>query len=188
MPLSEEKLDRLLLTLERTINELVTSNVRRDEMHGQLMHLLEENRHLKAEPQSPDSIMHEGDVIATPKPRKHAKGNRPTINVGMDDMQWVIFEDAWGRYKRVEELDKNENMCLELRDACSPEVNQLLYDFIGPDKLNDESLTETILLAHIKSVSVKSVHVEVHRWSFANMRQEEGECVTKFVGRLSRVT
>ena len=90
----------------------------------------------------------------------------------------------WSRYKWIEELDDDEKIRLELRDACSPEVNQLLYDFVGPHTLNDATLTEAILLAHVKSVSVKSIHVEVHRWTFANMKQEEGECITKFVGRL----
>ena len=70
-----------------------------------------------------------------------------------------------------------------MKDACWPKVDQLLYDFVGPDKVNVASLTEVTLLAHVKSVAFKNIHVEVYMWTFANMKQEEGKYITKFVCR-----
>ena len=60
-------------------------------------------------------------------------------------------------------------MRLELRAACSTEVNKLLFEFVGPATLN--TTTEDQLIGHIKAISVKVVHKEVHRMSFGKMAQ-----------------
>ena len=71
---------------------------------------------------------------------------------------------------------------LELRAACYTEVNKLLFEFVGPATLN--TTTEDQLLGHIKAISVKVVHKEVHRMSFGKMAQSEGESITHYVARL----
>ena len=48
--------------------------------------------------------------------------------------------------------------------------------------LNAVTLMEEQLLSHIKRVAVKSIHVKVHRWHFANIKPNEGETITRFVG------
>ena len=53
---------------------------------------------------------------------------------------------------------------------------------IGPEMLNAVTLMEEQLLSHIKRVAVKSIHVKVHRWHFANIKPNEGETITRFVG------
>jgi hypothetical protein len=45
-------------------------------------------------------------------------------------------------------------------------------------------LTESELLNHIKTVAVKTIHPEVHRWSFSQVTQNDGEGITRYVGRL----
>ena len=188
MTISEEKLAQLLTTLQKTVEELSASNARRDEMQDRMMTLLEENQALKREPHSPMNRSQEGYLSGAEDANYRRQGNRsskhkgcrPTIQIDMDDMQWVLFTDAWERYKRIEELEDNAHICLELRDSCSPEVNQLLHDFIGPEMLNAATLMEEQLLSHIKRVAVKSIHVEVHQWHFANIKQTEGETITRF--------
>jgi len=71
----------------------------------------------------------------------------------------------------------------ELRSACSPSVNELLFNFVGPDALRVASERE--LLDYIKSVAVKSVHPEVYRQQFFVMRQSDGESITSFIARLN---
>ena len=71
---------------------------------------------------------------------------------------------------------------LELRACCSPEVNKFLFEYVGASKL--DASTETEMLNHIKSVAVKTVHKEVHTLAFNAMKQEKGESITHFVGRL----
>ena len=113
-----------------------------------------------------------------------AKPTRPKIDAEVDDLGWQIFVDAWARYKRISELEDMEETCLELRECCSTDVNKLLFEFMGKDELNARDLTEEKLLEYIKSVAVKTIHTEVHRWHFDQKVQESGETVTRYVGRL----
>ena len=115
------------------------------------------------------------------------KPDRPTINANMNDREWALFLDTWSRYKemigvspgRATDTGKIRN---ELRQCCSNEVNKMLFEFVGPTTLNNSE--EATLLAHIKTISVKEVHPEVHQTSFNLMVQEPGESVTQWVARL----
>jgi len=112
------------------------------------------------------------------------KPTRPKIEGGMDEIDWKILLDDWGRYKRRSELLDEEQICLELRDSCSNDVNKLLYQFIGGDDLNANDMTEIKLLEYIRNVAVKVDHKEVHRLNFSRLKQTEGEIASQFVGRL----
>ena len=112
------------------------------------------------------------------------KPKRLEIDAEIDDLEWQIFEDSWDRYKRIAELTDRDEVCLELRECCSSDVNKLLYEYKGKDALNDQRLSEQQLLEFIKSVAVKTIHVEIHRKHFDQKAQEAGEPVTKYVGRL----
>jgi len=116
--------------------------------------------------------------------RSRVKPSRPRIDVNTDEIGWDIFIDKFNRYKRMAELHEQSDICLELRETCSDAVNKLLYEFIGAPELNSDDLTEDRLLEHIKSVAVKTIHKEVHRWRFNDLTQNDGEPVSQFVGRL----
>ena len=109
------------------------------------------------------------------------KPTRPKIEAEVDDLGWQIFEDAWARYKKISELEDEGEAFLELRECCSSDVNKLLYEFMGNDELNANTLTEEKLLGYIKSVAVKTIHSEVHRWHFDQKTQESGESITRCV-------
>ena len=118
---------------------------------------------------------------------KTKKADRPTINVNLDDREWAIFEDKWHRYKLMigvssDRANDAEKIRMELRESCSSDVNKMLFEFVGPDVLN--TCTEAALLAHIKKISVKQTHPEVHQASFNSMTQEQGESATQWVARL----
>ena len=66
-------------------------------------------------------------------------------------------------------LTTTEEIRLELRAACSNEVNKLLFEFIGAATL--DVCTEENLLGHIRAVAVKGTHKEVHRLSFSKLIQ-----------------
>ena len=128
------------------------------------------------------SVMNQSTYVKN-RPYK-CKPTRPKIDSEVDDLGWQIFEDTWARYKKIAELVDEEESCLELRECCSTDVNKLLYEFKGKDELNDRHLTEEKLLGFIKSVAVKTIHTEVHRWHFEQKGQEVGEAITRYVGRL----
>ncbi|XP_066925578.1 uncharacterized protein [Clytia hemisphaerica] len=71
---------------------------------------------------------------------------------------------------------------LELRAACSQDVNRLLFEYVGAEALN--TANENELLNFIKSVAVKGTHKEVHRMKFFRLCQMDGETITQFVARL----
>ena len=112
------------------------------------------------------------------------KPTRPKIEAGMDEIDWKILLDDWVRYKRRSELKDEEQICLELRDSCSNDVNKLLYQFVGSNELNASDLTEIKLLEYIRNVAVKVDHKEVHRLNFSRLKQTDGELASKYVGRL----
>ena len=110
------------------------------------------------------------------------KPDRPVIEANLSDNDWALFLDTWSRYKRMTKVSDEEEKTMELRACCSADINKLLFDFVGPATLN--TATESSLLAHIKSVSVKGVHKEVHRLAFVKIRQADNEPVVKYVARL----
>ena len=116
---------------------------------------------------------------------KSKKPDRPVINTDLDDQEWVLFLDTWDRYKSMIELQPTDTNAIrmELRTACSEDVNKLLFEYVGASKL--KTCTEDELLGHIKSVAVKVTHKEVHRVEFAKMIQNEGEKATHYVARLN---
>ena len=107
---------------------------------------------------------------------------RPIIDTDTDEQGWELFKDSWNRYKTMTGIN-NENMLrMELRAACSHDVNKLLFEFVGADILN--AATENTLLDHIKSVAVKGTHKVVRRMNFFRLYQMDGETTTQFVARL----
>lgn len=70
----------------------------------------------------------------------------------------------------------------ELRSACSSKINEMLFNFVGPDALNTASEEE--LMDFIKSVAVKAVHPEVYRQQFFTLRQSDCESITNYISRL----
>ena len=119
--------------------------------------------------------------------RSKIKPRRPTIDIKTDETKWEVFKNAWKRYKKqlnlVDDVDRQE-ICMELRNACSDEVDSLLYHFAGSDSLEAESLTEKELLEFIHEVAVDKVSVHVHRMEFSKMKQDTNEPIVQFVGRL----
>lgn len=113
---------------------------------------------------------------------QRCKPTRPTIEADCTDNKWVIFKDAWTRFKQMARLNNVTEIRNELRSSCSTAVNELLFNFVGPDNLNEA--TEEELLSHIKSVAVKAVHPEVYRQQFFRLKQSDGESITHFVSRL----
>ena len=114
--------------------------------------------------------------------RSKTKPERPTIKHNSTDGDWQLYNDSWLRYKQMCKITDPVEVRNELRCTCSHEVNQLLFDIVGPEILN--SCSESQLLEYIKSVAVQGSHKEVHRQKFQALKQEEGQLVTHFLAKL----
>ena len=178
MPISDEKVEQILATLSDTMKEVKRVSTENSELHKEMILLLKANNQLR------DASMNQTAQSPTKSSNKR-KPDRPSVDAETDDIGWVIFKDSWQRYKRISDLVDVGEICLELRECCSTEVNKLLYQYAGSKELNATDLTEEKLMAFIKSVAVKSVHKEVHRWHFDQLHQEDGETITRYVGRLN---
>ena len=110
------------------------------------------------------------------------KPDRPVVNAGINDREWALFLDTWARYKQMANVTDTDMLRMELRAACSDDVNKMLFEFVGAATL--DRCNEQALLGHIKGVAVKSVHKEVHRRTFNMMAQNEGERIPSWVARL----
>ena len=118
-----------------------------------------------------------------PRPdRNKAKPERPVIKQNSSDGDWQLYKDSWRRYKAMCRLTDPADIRNELRCTCSHEVNQLLFDLVGPTIL--DACTEAQLLDHIKAVAVQGSHKEVHRQKFQAIKQEEGQNVTSYLAKL----
>ncbi len=115
---------------------------------------------------------------------KPKRFNRPVIERDIDDREWALLMDTWGRYKDMCKFAEGDTASIrsELRAACSDDVNKLLFEFVGASVLNE--CTEEQLLGHIKAVAVKHTHKEVHRMGFDQLVQGDGESVIQYVARL----
>ena len=182
MPISDEKLEELLDVLKTMMIDIKNVQHENSQLNRQVLELTRASLESPNNPQQPDEIVAASNQGLTRTSR--AKPNRPTIQTDMDDINWTIFIDSWNRYKKLANINNTEDVYLELREACSTDINKLLYEFVGAAELNSEDLTEAKLLEHIRLVVVKTVHKEVHRWKFGGIVQRNGEPVSRFIGRL----
>ena len=110
------------------------------------------------------------------------KPERPVTELDSSDDDWALFIDTWNQYKEMCKLTNPSIICNELRTACTPELNRLLFDLMGAEAQNTAS--EDQLLQYIKLIMVRGLHKEVHRQNFHSMKQKEGESITHFLARL----
>ena len=189
MPLSDEKVDQLLITvLTESMKNMQTFQAENNKLHSDLLKMMQRQMEfhessLAAKNEMKSEMDLNSDMPQIKRSNK-AKPTRPVIEPEIDDVEWGIFLDKWKIYKTIAEVEDETEICLELRESCSPAVYKLLYQFVGTEELNKPDITEVDMLAHIKQVAVKSIHEEVHRWNYAQMTQQSGEPIAKYVGRL----
>ena len=179
-------MQELMMLMQQTIAQLSEMFANNQLLHQEVLNLSRENKELKMDlnDMSRQDARLSSTTKDTPARGFKAKPKRPSIEYQMEDLEWQIFEDAWKRYKSLAILEDEEEICLELRECCSSEVNKMLYEFKGATVLNDPRLDEGSLLEYIKSVAVKTQHVEIHRKHFHSKVQDQSEPISKFVGRL----
>ena len=107
---------------------------------------------------------------------------RPVIDLDSAEGDWEFFLSEWTRYKRQAELDNQVDVTDELQAACTKDLRKELFDFVGQSTLN--TLDEDSLLAKIKAIAIKGKNKSVHRQEFYGMKQDTGQPIQAFVGKL----
>jgi len=109
------------------------------------------------------------------------KLTKPVIDTDTSDNRWIIFKDEWRPYKDMARLSNTAEIRNEIRAACSQKVNECsltLYVLIIC-----RLQVRTISLVS-STVAVKTVHPEIYRQHFYNLKQSDGETITSFISRL----
>ena len=74
-----------------------------------------------------DELQKENDGLrqrtTLPSELKPKRPDRPVIEGNLSDSEWALFLDTWGRYKVMTGLKEIADIRMELRAACSNEVN-----------------------------------------------------------------
>ncbi len=104
-------------------------------------------------------------------PSKTRKPERPEIDTGASETQWAFFKRKWETYKKRSGITGDE-LKQELEAACTIELQQGLFDFVGEDQLDRCTYQE--LIVYIKAVAVEGKNTSVHRQEFYSMDQSNG--------------
>ena len=96
------------------------------------------------------------------------KPKKPVIELDSSNGDWALFMNTWNWYKEMCKLTNLSTICNELRTACTPELNRLLFDLMGAEALNTAS--EDPLLQYIKLIAVRGLHKEVRQQNFHSMK------------------
>ena len=127
------------------------------------------------------SAEHEKDEKGKKKDTKAKveKPRRPEITPDMSADRWAYFLARWNSYKTSCGLE-GEEVINQLMECMTEVVREDHYrQFSG-----SEVVTEAEVLEQIKQVAVKKANRAVLRDSLVMIKQERGETVRKFVGRV----
>ncbi|CAE1263626.1 unnamed protein product [Acanthosepion pharaonis] len=92
------------------------------------------------------------------------KPERLVTESDTSDNKWIIFRDAWSRYKQIIQLTDPTKTRNELRSACNSSVNEMLFNFVGPNALNnatEEQLPESVACILSLSLSL-SIYLSIY--------------------------
>ena len=132
------------------------------------------DRHLAAE--------HKEKAETTPSTSnsvKPEKVKRPEVGLELSEEKWAYFIDRWTGYKTA---------CNLSGDDLLSQLKECMDEGLREDHFNQfsgvETGTEVDLLKQIKIVAVKKANRAVGRDQLSKLKQERGEPVRKFVGRI----
>ena len=106
-----------------------------DQSQNQMMQLMQQMIELQRE----NNELRRNMSGASNFSSKAKKPDRPIIEQDSTDNDWALFTDSWQRYKDMCRLRDISEIRNELRSSCSSDVNKLLFDLIGSDRLNSAS-------------------------------------------------
>ena len=176
--MSDEATTKQLLDMMENQQKQIQQQMDQQQVQLDRMTTLEaENRTLREEHASHMTL----PITGVTSSSKTKRPDRPIVEPNINDSEWEVWQDAWKRYKKMTSIS-GDAVVMELRSCCAPDVNKLLFQYVGAASL--ETATEEVMLAHIKSIAVKGLHIEVHRKNFGGLYQEDGESITHYVARL----
>ena len=113
---------------------------------------------------------------------KAEKARRPELNVDVSDEDWSYFKSRWDQYKKATSLT-GEDLVTQLLECCSESLRRDHHrTFSGANAAAD--ITEETVLAELKTIAVCKRNRAVNRVKLGLLKQDRGEPVRKFAGRI----
>ena len=116
--------------------------------------------------------------MATAKPEK---AKRPELASEMSDKNWAYFVSRWEDYKKATAL-QGEEVVIQLMECCCEQLRRDHHRTYP--KTGVGTVTESTRLAELKQLAVRQKNRMVNRVKLGTLKQDKGEPVRKYAGRI----
>ena len=116
-------------------------------------------------------------------PSKPEKAKRPELAYEVSDEDWDYFLSRWSEYKKVTNLSKDE-LISQLMECCCEQLRRDHHRMFLSTGIQSSSVTEDTRLAELKQIAVRKRNKAVNRVKLVALKQDKGEPVRKFAGRI----
>ena len=114
---------------------------------------------------------------------KPEKAKRPELGSDVSDEDWSYFISRWKEYKKATNLQGDEEIVSQLMECCTEQLRRDHHrTYLTAEQTN--AATEDTRLDEIKKIAVSKKNVTVNRVKLGTMKQDRGEAVRKFAGRV----
>ena len=120
-------------------------------------------------------------VSASHANAKPEKAKRPEMAAEVSDEDWAYFLSRWDEYKRATALT-GDDVVIQLMECCSEELRRDHHRTFP--KVEGDTATESSRLLQLKQLAVRKKNRAVNRVKLGTMKQDKGEPVRKFCGRV----
>lgn len=124
--------------------------------------------------------LHQQNVHAAQATRqKPPKINRPSLQQGIGEDDWVAFARRWDNFRKGTDLSPNQ-VTTQLLACCEPELEAALFR----EDPNIANKPEKDVLDAMKRLTVLNVALSVRRATLLQTKQDPGERVRQYVARV----
>ena len=115
---------------------------------------------------------------------KPEKAKRPELAAEMSDEDWVYFTSRWADYKKATGIS-GDDVITQLMECCCESIRRDHHrTFSRADGDEGSAVTEVVRLQELKQLAVRKKNKAVNRVKLGTLRQDKGEPVRKFTGRV----
>ena len=113
---------------------------------------------------------------------KAEKAKRPELSSDVSEEDWSYFTTRWEQYKKATGL-KGDDIITQLLECCTEQLRRDHHrTFSGAN--GAAAVTEASVTAELKQIAVCKRNKAVNRVKLGTLRQDKGEPVRKFAGRV----
>ena len=134
--------------------------------------------HVKAKHTEPKNSAKTTNYAAKPE-----KAKRPELSAEVSDEDWAYFISRWAEYKKATGLEGDE-VVLQLMECCCEQLRREHHRTFPKPEGVTEAPTETLRLEELRQLAVRKKNRAVNRVKLGTMKQDKGEPVRKFTGRI----